>query len=240
LPKYNSIYQQANYTSVATRARLGYYAMVTNRLILFSEGPMRIKWRDKNKRDGYFAPDDEIAKDGEVVRTPMMLFDAATGARRPGYATLSDQQLADRNAARREFIDRAEQAWRGPGKVAAFQSGTLPDARRKRPPDDDEDNDDEPDFGASVEKDKARDAYVESLRDAWRSKLTSEPPRPNARPPTRDASKPPDRSTRPDEAEREKEYAKRKADLENAWRGATNPQRAPAVERQLEQWKGGR
>jgi hypothetical protein len=54
----------------------------------------------------------------------------------------------------------------------------------------------------------------------------------------RDAAEP-DRSTRPDEAEREKEYAKRKADLENAWRnGTTNPQRAPAIERQLENWRG--
>jgi hypothetical protein len=64
---------------------------------------MRIKW--KNKRDGYLVPDDDVAKDGEHVRVPMMLFDAATGARRPGYATLSDQQLADRNLTAEEIAE---------------------------------------------------------------------------------------------------------------------------------------
>jgi hypothetical protein len=133
---------------------------------------MRIKWRYKNKRDGYLVPDDDVARDRETVRVPMLLFDAATGGRRPGYATLSDQAIADRQAARMEFIDRAEQAWRGV---------TNADARRKKRNDDEGDpngdEDDEPDFGASVEKDAgdvrarsiaARDAYVASLREAYR------------------------------------------------------------------------
>jgi hypothetical protein len=149
---------------------------------------MRIKWRDANKTDGRWVEDD-VVDEGSTIHVPLLLQDASTTKAhaaspmtglRPGYATLSEQQLADRNAARQEWLDRQREAWRGSG--ATFVS---PDARRKRPPDDD-DEDDEPDFGASVEKDSdvrarsiaARDSYVASLREAYRR--GHRPPRPGS------------------------------------------------------------
>jgi hypothetical protein len=42
----------------------------------------------------------------------------------------------------------------------------------------------------------------------------------------------------PDADARERAYAQRKADLENAWRGQTYPRRATAIEQQREKWLG--
>jgi hypothetical protein len=174
----------------------------------------------------------------------MMLFDAATGARRPGYATLSDQQIADRQAARRGFIDRAEQAWRGP-----LSQRCETDARRKKR---DDDEDDEPDFGASAEKIEDVRARSIAARDAWVAGLQRPSPSPNrtsglptgsTRHPTRDAE--PDLSrhlrTEPDDdaqARRDAAAAEYAANLSNAWK--TNPRAAVAIERIGEQTRGGR
>jgi hypothetical protein len=37
---------------------------------------------------------------------------------------------------------------------------------------------------------------------------------------------------------RDEAWRARNAELENAWRGQTNPARAAAVEQQLERWRG--
>jgi len=73
-----------------------------------------------------------MARDGEVVRTPMLIMDAAgVDLHRPGFCCATDATARDAvRDARREMIDRATTAWRN-------------DARRKPPDDDDDDEDDE-------------------------------------------------------------------------------------------------
>ena len=44
----------------------------------------------------------------------------------------------------------------------------------------------------------------------------------------------------PDAGARERAYAQRKANLENAWRGQSDPRRAGKIEAQREKWHGGR
>jgi hypothetical protein len=57
---------------------------------------------------------DSMARDGETVRTRMILMDSLAGYR-PGYVQLTDDQIAKRREARREMVDRAIAAWRAPG-----------------------------------------------------------------------------------------------------------------------------
>jgi hypothetical protein len=73
-----------------------------------------------------------MARDGEVVRTPMLIMDAAgVDLHRPGFCCATDATARDAvRDGRREMIDRATTAWRN-------------DARRKPPDDDDDDEDDE-------------------------------------------------------------------------------------------------
>jgi hypothetical protein len=175
--------------------------------------------------------DDEI-DDGRTVRVPMLVMDG----HRPGYAQLTDQQVADRERARSDWIKQTTDAWRSPQR-------DVVDARKRRPPDDDVDDDDEDTDDCSAGRNArdartaaqdARDAYVRRLCDAWRT-------------PSCDAAGPDAgtqllhrhlRGTEEDDnaaAAREKSYAAYKARLERAWR---NP--APAAEgneTRLEAWR---
>jgi hypothetical protein len=123
---------------------------------------------------------DGVVGDGESLRTPMVLMDADSMAgHQPGYALLTDEQVAQRRAARQGMIDRATNAWRGPL-----------DAKRKRPPDDEDDDEDEErgqynrqakargrigQSALSVKADArdarmaARDGYIKRLTNAWRT-----------------------------------------------------------------------
>jgi hypothetical protein len=179
-----------------------------------------------------------------------MLFDAATGTRRPGYATLSDQQLADRNAARNEMIDRATSAWRGPLSLRSE------DARRKKRDDneDDPDPDGDEDNGTDdrardvrARSIAARDSYVAGLQIAWRRPAAASPtashspspgrihglPTGSTRAPTRDAAEP----------DRDADYERRKAELSEAWKTSPKPPMARPNGRDPQalgmNWRGG-
>jgi hypothetical protein len=182
------------------------------------------------------ADDDVVVPDGGSVRVPLYLQDAvrfsddgeprfmraadaevadAMAGHRPGYATLSAEQIAARRAGRRAMIDRATSAW---------------DARRKPPPDPDEDDDDAPDAPWVPDARKGRAEYVRRLTDAWRHPV--------------DAAQP-DQSTSPDDpalmmrkhlrgnedddvvAIKEKAYSDYAANLANAWKNP--PGVAPAA-----------
>jgi hypothetical protein len=128
--------------------------------------------RGKKMRTRFDDDADEIG-DGESVRVPLLLCDSVSRrfafgdamdsayGRRPGYARLSNEQVAERRRARDEMIERATSAWRN-------------DARRK-PPDYDDDAHSTADARAAANR--AYDAYCARLKDAWRR-------------PARDAAKP--------------------------------------------------
>jgi hypothetical protein len=68
------------------------------------------------------------ARDGERVRVPMLLMDGATPWR-PGYAMLSDTEVAKRQEARSAWIGRMCDAWRGQ-KVSETETFPMADQRR--------------------------------------------------------------------------------------------------------------
>ena len=176
---------------------------------------MTIRIVDANDDD-----DDRVLGDGERVRVPMYLTDGLAG-HRPGYVQLTDEQVADRHAARQEMIDRATSAWRGSG--CDDGDGFIFPLKRD---------------AARAEARAARDTYVKNLCDAWKH------------PPTCDFAQPDTGSTvqewhrhqrgDPDgetdlgraetveqrlERERGADYERRKVELSNAWRmGGHAPQ----------------
>jgi hypothetical protein len=181
----------------------------------------------RNKRDAALrAIGDEEVEDGRSVRVPMMLMDGrrpgldlADAQRavmrqpmtpwRSGYALLTDEQVAARQAARQGMIDRATSAWRM-------------DAKRRKPDNDDEDGDNNDRKRAADAGDQrkaaiaARNGYVKRLTDAWK------------RPPTRDFAE-------PDAHSYQWEWQRH---MRNMSAGdpysVTDPDRAKAVESQLE------
>jgi hypothetical protein len=240
----------------------------------------------RNKRE----EETRICEDGEEVHVDVLLADAIRhrdrrlwnlsdaelACHRPGYRSMADvasnstvrDAVRSARSARDRWLADLRDAWRG-------------DARRKKPPDDDDDDDDENggddddenndrrSKSASDARMAAYDAYVARISSAWRmppNKGTTVPFfRDEAQP---DLGSPPDvmkRHLRGDEPpDREKMYAQRNADLENAWRnppGVMTPQpalvgpgpsgllaaassadpraRAAAIEREGEKWRGG-
>jgi hypothetical protein len=225
---------------------------------------MTIFLRDK------FRSDEEIARDGEVVRTPMLIMDHRPHFVAADAASRDDACAVEARDARAAMIDRAKNAWR-----------MDTDARKKKPPrdpDDDDDDDDgetmyvaEPGFAVD-----ARDARASAtaeyrrmcarLQDGWRT-------------PARDATQP-NLGNRPEElmrrhtrtepdddaqARRDKTYRDYTVALSEAWKnppGAIRPQatkvarapsafvaavespdpavRAAQIERLGEQTRGGR
>jgi hypothetical protein len=154
--------------------------------------------------DQYIDEDNIVIPDGGRVKVPVLLMDSRlsvsfdAAAHQPGYrcdtasyleayrrscadvALPSDRGVSDADvrAARSAWIEDTTAAWKA-------------DARRKPPDDDgdDDDDDDDDDDRRSDSRDArtvARDAYVKSLSDAWRT------------PPARDAAQP-DLSTPPDD-----------------------------------------
>jgi hypothetical protein len=93
---------------------------------------MRVKWLDKNKRDGQWLDElDGVAQDGEVVRRPMLLMDSARtqltdtftvdedvlAYHRPGHRALPEKDRTAVRSSRDAMIDRAANSWctnRGP------------------------------------------------------------------------------------------------------------------------------
>jgi hypothetical protein len=212
---------------------------------------MKIKWR--NQHDGYLVEDDDdIARDGEIVHTPMMMFDSAAG--RPGFAQLTDEMIAKRAQARDSWIKQMSDAWRG------SKSERITDIRRP-PADEDEDEDDDDDGndngrgGARPRRRNSEDAQVAArkaatrsyhqmvrrLEDAWRRPVGSV--RANGEPDMSSSAETMRHHlrTEPDEnaqARRDAAWAQYRDQLGNAWK--TNPSAATAIERQGERWRGGR
>jgi hypothetical protein len=193
--------------------------------------------RRRNK-DGYRFDDylDGVAQDGEHVHVPVALCDG----KRSRYGVFTDAQLTVRQQARDGYIDTITEAWRGSGSSAVTpcdRSLSAADARA----------------GATA----ARDAMVERLGSAWRTPPAQSGAEHHL---SRDAAQP-DMGTRPDEPDRERIYAERKAALSNAWRtpgkppqdldvgpgvksfvekvGRADPGNAGRIERQGEAWRAG-
>ena len=197
-----------------------------------------------------------MARDGEVVRTPMLIMDAAgVDLHRPGFCCATDATARDAvRDARREMIDRATTAWRN-------------DARRKPPDDDDDDEDDErerhsDDARGNADARASYDAKCARLRDAWRRPVDVAQPDLGTRPEElmrRHARTEPDDDA---QARRDRAYQDYTTTLAEAWRNPpgvspaeraivgggprsmvverTTPDAATRIEQQREQWRGGR
>jgi hypothetical protein len=210
--------------------------------------------KNKHKhRDGHYP--EHIAQDGEEIHHPLWLADgyrrdlvqsfgavdaADLSLHQAGYR-VADQATRDRvRVARQEMIDRATSGW-------------LMDKRR--PPDDDDDDDeDEDDLRREDRRSadgrsladiragaiKARESWVRSLSDAWRTPaatLAAYPetrihgrPRPDAGYPPRDAAGPPSAGPGPaatlsaggvpddPQKRRDEAWNRWKDEQQNAWR----------------------
>jgi hypothetical protein len=195
---------------------------------------------------------DDEALDGQTIRTPLTLMDSMAGFR-PGYVQVSDDYVAIRRAARDAYIRDLTSAWKDGGRVRPDDEDNLRrEADRRRSAD-------------FAPRSRINDARQQEIADAARtaSYLAMCDRLSNAwRTPTRDFAQPDQGSTpaelrryqrgeaaapvsggnAPSPGDREKLYEARKRDLENAWRtlGVTNPNAATGIERQGEQWRGGR
>ena len=188
----------------------------------------------RNKQVNIDWGDDE-ALDGETVRTRMVLMDSMFG-HRPGYAALNDAMITKRRAARDAYICDLSFAWDG--------------RKRRREPE--ENYAEEAAAGSAADRREIADArrmaayqaMCGRLADAWKSRPV-------------DAAQP-DVSSRPEElmrhhlpaepdepaaaqARRDRAWTAYKDQLSTAWmRGRTDPPEADVIERQGEQWRGGR
>jgi hypothetical protein len=210
--------------------------------------------------------DDYVVDDGEEVRVPIFALDGFRADLVRKFGGTLDASDLDRLArisargkaveARDAMIRAAEEAWRGPGSRPGRLHAVTADARRKPPPDDEPDEDDDDDDTTDVRAPsiRARDRYVASLADAWRTRPNCAPaqngrdgaPAPDLRRPVIRAPErlAPDDAAQPDNSTlAEERYRERCADLESAWRnppGKRDPGRQAAIERTRELVHGGR
>jgi hypothetical protein len=125
---------------------------------------------------------DAVVPPGGVVRVPMYLLDSVQrqiasqtfDGHRPGYAQLTDAQIATRRAARDAMIRRAENAWRTP-RDAAEPDAAVELLRRPVPPPHYDPSGAmrghlEPDAAAAA-REKAWRARCVALENAWRSPI---------------------------------------------------------------------
>jgi hypothetical protein len=209
-----------------------------------------MKRRNKH-RDAYRDDSDREVQDGELVHVPALLMDSrqrqvaawasdmnSMVGHRPGFAQLSDAQIAERARARDRWIAEMRDAWRT-------------DARRRKPDPEDPDEEEDPDEDDLGREQDRRGTDARSIADA-RARATASYDRmvrrlSNAwRTPVRDAAQP-DQGSRPDpgpasaierrlesergntrvsieeaaarlERDRQVIHQKFKNDLENAWK----------------------
>jgi hypothetical protein len=178
---------------------------------------MRTKTRTRDE--------DTEVKDGETVRTTVLLMDAAQ------HAIKSADADADRRQAREERDAMLRDSWRTPKR----------DARKKPDPDNDEDEDEDTTdrrSGSLVDARAAaasgREGYLKRLRDAW--KRDHEAPLahddPTATMQTYLSKPAPTTTSGSDQAWQD--YRTR---LQEAWKiGQTNPAAATSVEGQRRGW----
>jgi hypothetical protein len=95
--------------------------------------------------------------DGASVRAPMMVMDGARGWQ-PGYAQLTDAQVARKRAARDGYVQKLETAWRTPSRDAAEPDNSCPAAVMRRHL--------EPDEAAAL-REKSWRARNDELSRAW-------------------------------------------------------------------------
>jgi hypothetical protein len=180
--------------------------------------------------------DDDVVRDGESVRVPIHLMDGV------------QRQIAfdARTAARDAMIRRAQNAWRHGAADAASKPVTVTDLDKLR------------DAART-----ARATWIKQMCDAWKTDARRKPyldpeepkgsagqyneqdPRkigrsalsiePGGQP---DNSSPPEVMRRHLQGRRDEAWQSRNSELENAWRGQTDPARATAIERQREEWLG--
>jgi hypothetical protein len=209
------------------------------------------------KRDAYLDLDDYEVPPGTTVRTPMLLQDSRRFAdHQPGYRGVTDAAVRSQRA---RWIKQMTDAWRTDARRKP-----PPDDDD----DDDDDEPDINNDRLRRSAADARGAYyqmVQKLRDAWRmspgvaraersivgagprsmvverSGKTANGGEPDAatqllRGPTPERR--PAESHASIEARRTAQWNTYRANLENAWRGQTNPSAATAIEQQREKWLG--
>jgi hypothetical protein len=210
-----------------------------------------------------FDDDDDLifpaARDGESIRVPVYLMDSMAGFR-PGFVRVSDAYVAVRRAARDAYIRDLTSAWKDGGRVRHREPPDDEDnLRRER--DRREYPRDARRFTAEAYDvaDAARTAsylaMCQRLTDAWKQTPNRDWGQPDmgSRPEEQRreirqiASRPdPNESlvrsggNAPSPGDRERMYAQRNHDLENAWRmmGRTDPNKAGQIENQRERWLG--
>jgi hypothetical protein len=173
--------------------------------------------------DAYY-DDDMVVPDGASVKVPIVLMDGvqrrfAAENHQPHFAELSDEQQQRRARTRTEYVQQLSDAWRSPATGGKRRKeGTVPsfqDADRRRS--------------------AAYDAYVRRLTNAWRDQDTPEPDDDPDNLMKRHLSTEPDEDT---DSRRNAAWEQYRDRLSNAWK--TDPRTASAIERQGEQWRGGR
>jgi hypothetical protein len=165
----------------------------------------------------------DVLEDGESVRVPLMLCDSrqfdATG-HRPGFAPITDAVQQQRQQTRDRYISELTNSWR----VPAQRPMTTEDAKK-------------PKFGSFADANQRRsaayDAYVKRIGEAWRMQPRDQEPDDDLM--QRHLRTEPDDDA---QARRNAAWAQYRDRLSNAWK--TDPRTASAIERQGEQWRGGR
>lgn len=114
--------------------------------------------------------DDQIARDGQTIRVPLMLMDSVQKAvasstvtndgagHRPGYAVITDAMVKDRLKLYDAYIARVTSAWKNPPAVLANATDG------KAPP---------PHKPATDDRAKLCDAYDKKLSERWRGTVAA-------------------------------------------------------------------
>jgi hypothetical protein len=155
----------------------------------------------------------EVLEDGESIRVPLLLTDAAARFHQPGFRSVNDGTVKDARIAARDaraaYLKQLNDAWRKPPLAAG-----PADPKLNEPDEPDDDPDDVP-GPHSEELVMHRHLFGPDDNAKLAARL---------------------------ERERARDFQRRSRDLQNAWRnpGRTDPGAANAIERQGERWRGGR
>jgi hypothetical protein len=171
--------------------------------------------------DAYY-DDDMVVPDGASVKVPIVLMDGvqrrfAAENHQPHFAELSDEQQQRRARTRTEYVQQLSDAWRSPATGGNRKEGTVPSSKMPM---------------ASLSRVRC---LCRRLTNAWRDQDTPEPDDDPDNLMKRHLSTEPDEDT---ESRRNAAWAQYRDRLSNAWK--TDPRTASAIERQGEQWRGGR
>jgi hypothetical protein len=172
---------------------------------------------------------EDVVADGEVVRIPTSVMDAAArdavrSARARWIRQMTDAWKTDARRRRRKEDDDEVEGAEGQNETDPDEIGQSSLSVRSR-------------RGAADARMAARDEYIQRTTSAWRT-------------PIRDAAEPDSGSPEglmrrhlrggdnPDASAAEKAWRQRNAQLESAWRGGTDVTAAGKIEAQRERWLG--